>query len=293
MNLEFGCTGDRILLRQRRRGGRPPGRDGLRSRPGPRRRRRARPEHPVQPRPGVDRSGGGERRRGSTPCGWTWWPPREQASATRARCLPGPSGCGRPTGCACIWSTSPEGRLGCWPSRSSLVTRTTRSKYRSRTSSRWWRRQRPSSTPSSSSTLIANRSAEGKGMKRPQGRSSLASWGSRSQGARRPPAARRRRPQSSHPCRVLHRPRRASDRSLSRPRPSQTLSDDPVPEDVAAKFQAALADMAGGGGIAATVMTRRWDVERGLRARRTASTTCSPTASSASPAARSRSSPPR
>ena len=33
------------------------------------------------------------------------------------------------------------------------------------------------------------------------------------------------------------------------------LSDDPVPADVAAKFQAALADMAGGGGIAATVMT--------------------------------------
>lgn len=34
-----------------------------------------------------------------------------------------------------------------------------------------------------------------------------------------------------------------------------TLSDDPVPEDVAAEFQAILADMAGGGGIAATVMT--------------------------------------
>jgi len=33
------------------------------------------------------------------------------------------------------------------------------------------------------------------------------------------------------------------------------LSDDPVPEDVAVKFQAILADMAGGGGIAATVMT--------------------------------------
>ena len=33
------------------------------------------------------------------------------------------------------------------------------------------------------------------------------------------------------------------------------LGDDPVPEDVAAKFQAALADTAGGGGIAATVMT--------------------------------------
>ena len=33
------------------------------------------------------------------------------------------------------------------------------------------------------------------------------------------------------------------------------LSDDPVPEDVAAMFQAALADTAGDGGIAATVMT--------------------------------------
>lgn len=33
------------------------------------------------------------------------------------------------------------------------------------------------------------------------------------------------------------------------------LSDDPVPEDVAVKFQAILADMAGGGGITATVMT--------------------------------------
>ena len=33
------------------------------------------------------------------------------------------------------------------------------------------------------------------------------------------------------------------------------ISDDPVPEDVAAKFQAVLDDMAGGGGIAATVMT--------------------------------------
>jgi CubicO group peptidase (beta-lactamase class C family) len=33
------------------------------------------------------------------------------------------------------------------------------------------------------------------------------------------------------------------------------LSDDPVPEVVAGKFQATLADMAGGGGIAATVMT--------------------------------------
>ena len=33
------------------------------------------------------------------------------------------------------------------------------------------------------------------------------------------------------------------------------LSDDPVPEDVALKFQAILADMAGGGGMAATVMT--------------------------------------
>jgi CubicO group peptidase (beta-lactamase class C family) len=33
------------------------------------------------------------------------------------------------------------------------------------------------------------------------------------------------------------------------------LSDDPVPEDVAAKFRTTLADMAGGGGVAATVMT--------------------------------------
>ena len=33
------------------------------------------------------------------------------------------------------------------------------------------------------------------------------------------------------------------------------LTDEPVPEDVAAKFQAILAEMAGGGGIAATVMT--------------------------------------
>ena len=33
------------------------------------------------------------------------------------------------------------------------------------------------------------------------------------------------------------------------------LSDDPVPQDVAANFQAILADMAGGGGITATVMT--------------------------------------
>ncbi|HUG95366.1 MAG TPA: serine hydrolase domain-containing protein, partial [Pleomorphomonadaceae bacterium] len=33
------------------------------------------------------------------------------------------------------------------------------------------------------------------------------------------------------------------------------LSDDPVPEDVAAKLEAALADLAGGGGIAATVVT--------------------------------------
>ncbi len=33
------------------------------------------------------------------------------------------------------------------------------------------------------------------------------------------------------------------------------LSNDPVPEDVAAKFQAILADMAGAGGIAATLMT--------------------------------------
>jgi D-alanyl-D-alanine carboxypeptidase len=35
------------------------------------------------------------------------------------------------------------------------------------------------------------------------------------------------------------------------------LSDDPVPEDVAAKFQAVLAEMAGGGGITATVITAR------------------------------------
>ena len=33
------------------------------------------------------------------------------------------------------------------------------------------------------------------------------------------------------------------------------LSDDPLPEDVAAKFRAALAETADGGGIAATVMT--------------------------------------
>ena len=33
------------------------------------------------------------------------------------------------------------------------------------------------------------------------------------------------------------------------------ISEDPVPEDVAAKFQAVLDDMAAGGGIAATVMT--------------------------------------
>lgn len=33
------------------------------------------------------------------------------------------------------------------------------------------------------------------------------------------------------------------------------LSEDPVPDDVAAKFEVALADMAGGGGITATVMT--------------------------------------
>ena len=34
------------------------------------------------------------------------------------------------------------------------------------------------------------------------------------------------------------------------------ISEDPVSEEVAAKFQAALRDMAGGGGIAATVMSR-------------------------------------
>ena len=79
---------------------------------------------------------------------------------------------------------------------------------------------------------------------------------------------------------------------LSRPRLSQLSARNPVPEDVAARFQAALADMADGGGIAATVMTPdgTWS---GALARQTVSTTCRPTASSASPAARSRSSPHR
>ena len=116
MNLGVRLSGDRILLRQRRRGGRPPGRDELRSRPGPRRRRRARPEHPVQPRPGVDHSGGGERRGDRRPADGRGGRP----GSRRLRDAPGVDralGCGRPTGCACIWSTSPEGRLGCWPSR--------------------------------------------------------------------------------------------------------------------------------------------------------------------------------
>ena len=64
---------------------------------------------------------------------------------------------------------------------------------------------------------------------------------------------------------------------VARPAPFPTalfaaISEDPVPEDVAAKFQAALDDMAVGGGIAATVMT---PTGRGAEppARRTVSTT--------------------
>ena len=57
-----------------------------------------------------------------------------------------------------------------------------------------------------------------------------------------------------------------SPRRVSRLEAFAALSDDPVPDaKVAAKFQAALDGMAGGGGIAATVMTRRWNVERGRR----------------------------
>ncbi len=82
MNFEVGCRGTGFCSDNVRRGGRPPGRDGLRSRPGPRRRRGACPEHPVQPRPRVDRSGGGERRGDRRPADGRGGRPGQQKSAT-------------------------------------------------------------------------------------------------------------------------------------------------------------------------------------------------------------------
>ena len=70
------------------------------------------------------------------------------------------------------------------------------------------------------------------------------------------------------------------------------ISEDPVSRKVAAEFQAALNDMAGDGGMAATVMTPD---ARGAepRARPTPFETSGSTISSRSPASRSRSSPPK
>ena len=154
-------------------------------------------------------------------CPW-WW--RREASL-------------RMSGCASTCSTSPEGRQGSWPSRSSL---------RSRASSAGWRPQHRSWTPSSSTRLDGDGIDERGSRDEDSPRPGLGLDPGRRAGGMRIDLERHETAASVEPSVATVASASPSERAA--PFPTAAFADireDPVSDEAAAEFQAILSDMAG------------------------------------------------